>query len=130
MKALILVLIGLLALVAVPVSADVVNVTNVTVPVILSFTGGNMFGDNPVQIIDNSTGHIAFMGNTSSRNIQIEPDRGYVLRVEPAGLTDAANSPDNALIGMIEYTGKNPIGSVAIALIIGVFISSIRRKVK
>ena len=131
MKAAFLIIIALVALFAVPASAEDLNMTNVTVPVILSFSGGNMFGENPVQILDNSTGQIAFIGNTSSRNITLAPDRGMVLRVEPAGLTDAASSPDNALIGAIEYTGRNPIGSIAIAFIVAVFISSfIRRRGK
>jgi hypothetical protein len=106
------------------------NVTNMSapVPVYLSFMGGHAFGENPIQIIDNSTGAIVFIGNTSSRNISLQPDRGYYLRVEPAGLSDAANSPDAAGAGLMDYVRRNPIGVIAFTIAIVILLARLRRK--
>jgi hypothetical protein len=130
MKAWYIVLIVSMAILIAPLSAADENATlNQTVPVILTFSGGHPWGENPVQIIESSTGGIVHITNTSGRNITVEPDRDYILRVEPAGLVDAAHSPDSILIGLSEYAGKNPLGSVFICLIVGAFISAYRRKV-
>jgi len=120
----------LLALLIIPISisAEDNETVNQTIPVILTFTGGHPWGENPIQVINNITGGIVYIGNTSSRNITVEPDRGYILRVEPAGLIDAAHSSDSALIGMSEFVGKNPLGSIFISLILGAFISAYRRQ--
>jgi hypothetical protein len=127
----------LVALLVIPVYAADENLTNVTnttpFPVVLSFTGIQAFGTNPVQIIDNSTGEIVFIGNTSSRNIQLpDPDgqQGYTLRIEKAGLSDAANNPDYAFVSMLEYAGENPVGCVALVTIISALISSLVRRRK
>lgn len=125
---LILAVAGLLVLVLPTMAAD--NETeNQTIPVILSFSGGRPWGENPVQIIESGTGSIVHITNTSGRNIQVEPDRDYVLRVEPAGLIDAAHSPDSILVGLSDFVGKNPIGSIFLCLILGAIISAIRREV-
>jgi hypothetical protein len=105
------------------------NITNQTPePVIFSLQGGHAFGENPIQIIDRSNGNITFIGNTSSRNIQLSPDHDYWLRVEPAGLSDAANSPDSGLVGMMDFAGQNPIGLIFFALIASIAIARLRRK--
>lgn len=116
----------LAALVVMPAMAADNETLNQTypVPMVLSFSGGHVWGENPVQILDNQTGRIAFIGNTSSRNITLPPDRGYVLRVEPAGLTDAAHNPDSVLIGITEYVGKNPISCVFFTLLFSAVLSA------
>jgi hypothetical protein len=68
----------LLALLIIPISisAEDNETVNQTIPVILTFTGGHPWGENPIQVINNITGGIVYIGNTSSRNITVEPDRG------------------------------------------------------
>jgi len=119
-----------MAVLVLPVMAEDNETINQTVPVILSFTGGRPWGENPVQIIESDTGSIVHITNTSGRDIRVEPDRDYILRVESAGLIDAAHSPDSVLVGLSELVGKNPIGSVFLCLILGALISAFRRGVK
>lgn len=95
---------------------------------ILSFVGAQPFGENPVQIIDNSSGAIVFIGNTTSRNITLQLYRGYDLRVEDAGLSDAVNNPDSGLIGALDYVRRNPIGCIAGSFMLGILLSAITRK--
>jgi hypothetical protein len=131
MKAVVFFLV-VLALVVLPAAAEDINATNTTpvYPVVLSFIGGQAFGDNPVQIVSNSTSEIAFIGNTSSRNISLSPDGGYVLRVDRAGLTDAANNPDFAFASLMNFVGEHPIGCIALVTIVSAIISAIVRRRK
>jgi hypothetical protein len=131
MKRLLFILIVLSCLIA-PALADgnVTNSTNVTYPdpVILSFMGGHMFGENPIEILDNQTGRIAFIGNTSSKGVNLTPDRGYIIRVEPAGISDAANAPDAGLVGAMKWAEKNPLGTFVFSSILAVVLIRLKRK--
>lgn len=124
----------LLAVLVVPALADDANLTNTTGnltlpdPIILSFQGGHMFGENPVSIYDNKTGRIAFLGNTSSRGVNLTPGRGYLIRVEPAGVSDAANAPDAGVVGAMIWAEKNPFGTFMISIVVAMVIIRLKRK--
>jgi hypothetical protein len=109
------------------------NVTNETtvipteVPLVFSFQGGHAFGEKPVEI-DSSAGSIPFVGNTSSRNIELPPDFDYLLRVEPAGISDAANVPDAGFVDVRKWVENNPLATGIGAVLIAVIILKFRRR--
>lgn len=119
-----LALVALLVFVLVsPVLGDELNE-----PARLSFVGSQWW-DNPVQIVENSSGWIGTY-NTSSRDIEA-PGGELIIRVEPeGGITDMANNPDYAWVAMIEYCGEHPIGYIAISFLGACVLSSIVRKRK
>ena len=88
-----------------------------------------MFGENPVEILINQTPYnVAFIGNTSSKSINLSPDYGYIVRVEPSGISDAANAPDAGLVGIMKWMDKNPFGTFAYATLIGLILLVIKRR--
>jgi len=121
----------LICTVVAPVSADG-NLTNITPPepVILSFMGGHMFGENPVEILDNETGRIAFVGDTGSKWVNLSPERGYRIRVEPAGVSDAANSPDAGVVGLMKWADKNPFGTFVYTTFIAACLIAFKKRRK
>ena len=113
-----------------PVVSAADNTTNITPPdpITLSFMGGHMFGENPVEILENST-HLVFIGNTSSKGVNLSPDYDqYVIRVEPAGISDAVNAPDAGLIGAMKWAEKNPFGTLFGATLAAAIMISIKRR--
>jgi hypothetical protein len=115
-----------------PVLADNnTTLSNITPmdPLILSFQGGHMFGENPVEILDNQTGRLAFIGNTSSKGVNLSPDRGWIIRVEPAGVSDAANSPDAGVIGAMTWAEKNPFGTFFLSTLLAAILIASKRRI-
>lgn len=115
--ALVMIILG--AFISGTVSAEVTDLK-------FDFMGGHAFGENPV-LIKNTSGYDVFFGNTSSRGIVL-PDDDYIIRVEPGGLIDSANSPDAALQGLMKTSERNPGGTFAICMVIGVICYRFRRK--
>jgi hypothetical protein len=125
-------LIAILCMVISPASADnnTTNSTNMTFPdpIVLSFMGGHMFGENPVEIFENNT-HQVFYGNTSSKGINLSPDdEEFTIRVEPAGISDAINAPDSGMVGVMTWAEKNPFGTLFGATVIAAIAISLKRK--
>jgi len=102
-----------------------INVTGNGNLVSISFINRGIFGVNPVEITDKSTGLIATVVNTSTRNVRLA-DGIYWVQVEPGGLTDNLNSPDYGLMHAGEILRKNlvgvMIGGSIVFMLIGVFL--------
>lgn len=126
-----------LALLAVPVLADnvtenvtpTITITPTPIPLVISFQGGHTFGEYPVEF-DNSLGDPPVVVNTSSRGIELDPDPDYVVRVEPAGISDVLNSPDSGFFSLGDYAEANPMGVLFIAVLAAVVIMKFRRRGK
>jgi hypothetical protein len=104
-----------------------VNETPTEIPILFSFQGGHSLGENPIEFVS-STGEIAFIGNTSSKAISLPPDPDYIIRIEPAGLSDKINSPDSSFVDIGRWAANNPIGSFGLILIIAIVLVKLRRK--
>lgn len=114
----------ILSAIALPVSAIDNSTLNET-PLLLSFQGGHMFGENPVEIVSDN-GEISFIGNTSSKAIALPPDPDYMIRIEPAGLSDKINSPDSTLIDAGKWAENSPFGAFICVGIVALLL--IKRK--
>jgi len=123
-----IVLFAVLLLVMVfPVVSAIDNSTANETPLLFSFQGGHSFGENPIEIIS-SNGEISFIGNTSSKAIALSPDPDYIVRIEPAGMSDKINSPDSSFVDLGKWAANNPIGSFGLILIIAIVLLKLRRK--
>jgi hypothetical protein len=104
-----------------------VNETPTEIPILFSFQGGHSLGENPIEIVS-SNGEISFIGNTSSKAISLPPDPDYIIRIEPAGLSDKINSPDSSFIDLGRWAANNPIGAFGLVLVFAIILIKVRRK--
>jgi|GEM_PF-5461712 FOG: PKD repeat len=90
----------------------------------ISFIGSGIYGSNPIEIIDNVTGEVVFEGSTASRNVQLDSNGRYLVRIEPGGLSDILNCPDYGLYLFLFWVRKNMLGVVAgiVLVLIGIGI--------
>jgi PKD repeat protein len=90
----------------------------------ISFLSSTVWGSNPVQIIDKSTGKpVPGEYNTSSRDIHLDPNHDYTVMVEPSGVTDLANSGDYAATKFATNARQNLIGIGIILFMAAFFVT-------
>ena len=94
---------------------------------VISLSGAGIWGTNPVIITDKSSGDVVFVGNTSSKNIQVNATGQYSLQVMDGGLTDIFNAPDYGLAVVMDLAKNNIIGILIGLAIIVILIAVIFR---
>jgi hypothetical protein len=94
----------------------------------ISFTGAGMWGANPVIITDKSSGDIIFVGNTSSKNIQVNTTGQYSVQTMPGGWSDILNAPDYGLVVVMDLVKNNLLGLIILGVILMVILGLIFRR--
>lgn len=94
----------------------------------ISFTGAGMWGPNPVIITDRSSGDIVFVGNTSSKDIQVNSTGQYSIETMSGGWTDIFNAPDYGLVVVMDLVKNNILGLIILGAIIVVLLGLIFRR--
>jgi PKD repeat protein len=107
---------------------DYISVTSASDQTVLNFVSSGFWGSNPVIVTDRSTGMIAFLGRTSSKNILLNNSGSYTIEVSPGGITDIFNSPDYGVYTIGDAIGKNllgvTIGGVLVLGLLGLLFGS------
>ena len=89
---------------------DYIVVTSSINTTAFSFISKGMWGSNPLEITDLHSGEIVFVGKTSSRNIMLDSNGNYAIRLEAGGITDILNSPDYGIAVIADFAKNNIIG--------------------
>jgi PKD repeat protein len=94
----------------------------------ISFSGAGMWGPNPVIITDKSSGDIIFVGNTSSKDIQVNTTGQYSIQTMPGGWSDILNAPDYGLVVIMDLVKNNLLGLIILGVILMVIFGLIFRR--
>lgn len=93
-----------------------------------SFISRGIWGSNPIEITDLHSGEIVFVGKTSSRNVMLDSNGNYSVKIEPGGITDVFNSPDYGITVIADFGKNNVIGVILFAFIVVLVIAIFFRR--
>lgn len=95
---------------------------------VISFSGSGIWGTNPLLITDKSNGDLIFVGNTSSKNIQLNSTGSYSVQTLPGGWTDIFNAPDYGLAVIMDYVKNNLMGILIVGSILLIILRLLLRR--